>query len=140
MFIISKYKISNSVLLPFYTNKVPAGFPSPASDYAKEDIDLPKELIKNPLSTFLVRVDGDSMIDAGINSGAILIVDRSLTAKNNSIVVACIAGEFTVKRLIRTAGKWYLKPENKNFPTVMISGKDDAIIWGVVTSAVNQFI
>ncbi|QES88530.1 LexA family protein [Rhizosphaericola mali] len=129
-----------AIVLPFFINRVPAGFPSPAADYAKEDIDLPKELIKNPLSTFLVRADGESMIGAGINSGAILIVDRSLTAKNGSIVVACISGEFTIKRLVRTLAKWYLQPENKAFPSVLISGKDDALIWGVVTAAVNQFI
>ena len=135
-----KYSSGLISILPIFLSKIPAGFPSPAADYSKDDIDLAKELVKHPQATFLVRVTGNSMIGAGINDGAILVVDRSLTAKNNSIVVACVDGEFTVKRLVNTNGKWYLNPENKDYSPMLISGKDDAVIWGVVSSCVNQFV
>lgn len=140
MYQLTKYLPTKSIVLPLFLAQVPAGFPSPAIDYAKEDIDLAKELVKHPQATFLVRVTGDSMIGAGIHDKAILVVDRALKPKNNSIVVACVDGEFTVKRLSKTAGKWYLQPENKAYRPILISGNDDAVIWGVVTSAVNQFV
>jgi DNA polymerase V len=85
--------------LPFYTEKLSAGFPSPANDYLEKSLDLNEFLIKNPPATFFVEIQGDSMIGAGIHSGDILIVDRSLEAVHNKIVVAVVNGEFTVKRL-----------------------------------------
>ena len=86
-----------SLDIPFFDNQVPAGFPSPAQDYIDLDLDLHNYLVKNPSSTFCVRVTGESMRDAGINSGDIMLVDRSLDPKNRSIVLAVVDNEFTVK-------------------------------------------
>ncbi len=111
---------------------VQAGFPSPADDFKEEGIDLDGLLINNKQSTFLVKVSGDSMLGVGIFPGDRLIVDRSLKPKHNSIVIACIEGEFTVKRLVYKSQSWVLKPENKAYPTIKFRTDDD-FIWGVVT-------
>ena len=89
----AKYK------LPLFISRIPAGFPSPADDYIDKNLDLNESLIKHPAATFFVRVEGDSMVDAGIYSGDILIVDRALETINNKIIVAILDGEFTVKRI-----------------------------------------
>lgn len=118
--------------LPLVTSKVPAGFPSPAEEYLGDTLDLNKLMIDNPTSTFFARVDGDSMINAGIFDGDILIVDRSVVAKHNSIVVAIVDNEFTVKRL-KSDGELQLVPENPSYKPIKISGHSDITIWGVVT-------
>src|SRR5437763_15337082 len=92
--------LSTSVLLPLYLSRVCAGFPSPADDYIDQEIDLNRHLIKNPLATFIVYAEGDSMIGEGIYSGDALIVDRSLKPRAGSIVIACIEGELTAKQLV----------------------------------------
>ena len=97
--------LSTSVKLPLYLSRVCAGFPSPADDYIDQEIDLNRHLIKNPLATFVVHAEGDSMTGEGIYSGDALIVDRSLKPRNNSIVIACIDGELTVKKLIYEDGR-----------------------------------
>lgn len=119
---------------------ISAGFPSPADDYITDKIDLNKYLIKHPAATFLVRVSGDSMINAGINSGDILIVDRSLDAINNRIVIAVINGELTVKRFVKKKDICYLVPENDNYEPIQVKESDDNIIWGVVTNVVKNLI
>jgi len=117
---------------------VSAGFPSPASDYMEERIDLNEELITNPSSTFLFRVEGDSMIGAFIPDRALLVVDRSQKAKNNSIVVAVVDGEFTVKRLVLELAKRYLAPENPRYRTIHISEDMQCEIWGVVAYIITD--
>jgi DNA polymerase V len=112
---------------------ISAGFPSPASDYLEERIDLNERLIKQPSATFLFRVEGESMIGAFIPDNALLVVDRSEKAKNNSIVVAVVDGEFTVKRLVLEFAKKYLAPENPKYKSVHISDDMQCDIWGVVT-------
>ncbi|CAN5150579.1 hypothetical protein BH09BAC2_BH09BAC2_17120 [soil metagenome] len=112
---------------------VAAGFPSPAQDYMEEDIDLQKLIIDHPLSTFLIRVEGDSMINACIPHNALLVVDKSLTAKNKDIVVAVVNGEFTVKRLMKSRTGIALQPENPEFKPLVITEEMGFTVWGVVT-------
>ena len=130
-----------SYSIPYVISKVSAGFPSPADDYLEKILSIDKLLIKNQASTFLIRVGGDSMINIGIYEGDILIIDRSLDAKNKDIVIASIFDELTVKRLIfDTQGNPQLKAENPLYSNIEIKNKEDLIIWGVVTSAIHQFI
>ncbi len=124
--------------LPFYTEKLSAGFPSPASDYMEKALDLNEYLIKNPSATFFVEIAGDSMTGAGIHSGDILIVDRSLEAKHNRIVVAVINGEFTVKRLSWQKGKIRLIPENPAYDPIEIKEGTEFEIWGVATNVIHK--
>ncbi len=130
-----------SYSIPYVISKVSAGFPSPADDYLEKNLSIDKLLIKNQASTFLIRVGGDSMINIGIYEGDILIIDRSLDAKSKDIVIASIFDELTVKRLIfDTQGNPQLKAENPLYSNIEIKNKEDLIIWGVVTSAIHQFI
>jgi DNA polymerase V len=127
--------------IPYVISKVSAGFPSPADDYLEKNLSIEKLLIKNQPSTFLIRAGGDSMINVGIYDGDILVVDRSLDAKSKDIVIASIFGELTVKRLIiDNLGNPELKSENSLYPNIEIKNKEDLLIWGVVTSAIHQFI
>lgn len=125
-------------LLLFYP-KIQAGFPSPADDYLAEKLDLNKYLIKNRATTYCVRVEGDSMTGAGIYSGDILIVDRSIQARENLIVIAILNGELTVKWLRRRNGKLVLYPDNTDFPAIEISEEVDFQIWGVVVHCIHTF-
>jgi len=121
-----------SVLLPYYQIAVKAGFPSPANDYTEERIDLNKEFIKHPLSTFIVSCEGDSMKDAFIPPKAKLIIDRSITPKNGDIVLAVINGEFTVKYLKKNDYKCWLIPANRKYREIEITPEMDMQVWGVV--------
>jgi len=125
-------------LLVFYP-KIQAGFPSPADDYLTEKLDLNKYLIKNKATTYCVRVEGDSMTGAGIYSGDILIVDRSIQPRENLIVIAILDGELTVKWLKRKNGKLYLCPDNTDFTPLHISEESDFKIWGVVIHCIHTF-
>ncbi len=115
-----------------------AGFPSPAEDYLDKTLDLNELLIAHPAATFFVRVMGDSMRNAGILSGDVLIVDRSLEAIDNAIVIAIINGEFTVKRLSKKEGHVFLVPENPSYPIVEITPESDFQVWGVVTYVIHK--
>ncbi len=126
------------VELPYFTNKVQAGFPSPAMDYMEERIDLNKEFIKHPLATFIVECTGDSMINAFIPPRARLIVDRSLTAKSGDIVLAVINGEFTVKFLKQNDHNCFLVPANSKYKEIKVSPEMNMEIWGVVTSIITE--
>lgn len=129
-----------SYQLPLYACTVPAGFPSPADDYIEMHLDLNTHLIKHPAATFFVRASGDSMTDAGIASGDMLVVDRSLEAVHGKIVIAAINGELTVKRLSRVGGKVQLLPENSQYQPIDITHDEDLVIWGVVTHVIHQAI
>lgn len=124
--------------LPLYSCKVRAGFPSPADDYIESRLDLNEHLIKHPAATFFVIASGDSMLHAGIQSGDMLIVDKSLNATHGKIVIAAIDGELTVKRLSRANGNVQLLPENDNYPPIDITNDQDLVIWGVVTHVIHQ--
>ncbi|TYB31489.1 MAG: translesion error-prone DNA polymerase V autoproteolytic subunit [Candidatus Mcinerneyibacterium aminivorans] len=124
--------------LPFFVTSISAGFPSPADDYIDKKLDLNEYLIKNPSSTFYVRVEGDSMIDAGIHSKDILIVDRSLEPKNKKIILAILNGEFTVKRLIKKGKTIALKAENPKYPNIKVKNDMDFQVWGIVTTVIHK--
>lgn len=128
---------STKLELPFFMVSVSAGFPSPAEDYIESELDLNKFLIKNPAATFFVRVKGDSMIDAGIHSGDILVVDRAIDPTNNKIVIAVIDGELTLKRIQFKKGKLFLVPENDSYDPIEINSEMDLKVWGVVTNVIH---
>jgi DNA polymerase V len=117
--------------------KVPAGFPSPAADYEEDKLDLNRYLIKNPAATFFVRVTGYSMMGAGIYSGDLLVVDRSLEPRDKSVVIAVIDGELTVKRIRIGKKKITLEPENENYSVQQITEDTDFQVWGVVTNVIH---
>ena len=123
---------------PLFCARIPAGFPSPADDYIENALDLNEHLIKHPAATFFVRVTGDSMTGASINSGDILIVDRSVTAVNRSIIVAVLNGEFTVKRLVKSGSVIQLFPENPAYETVVITNGSEFEVWGVVMYIIHS--
>ncbi|MBS0615914.1 MAG: translesion error-prone DNA polymerase V autoproteolytic subunit [Verrucomicrobia bacterium] len=122
--------------LPLFETPVQAGFPSPAEDIIERKLDLHELLIRHPASTFFVRASGSSMKDAGITSGDLLIVDRAEPARDGAIVVAIVSGEFTVKRLRKENGVFFLMPENKKFPPIEVT--EDCEIWGVVTFVIHK--
>ena len=124
--------------LPLYLSPVQAGFPSPADDYMEGKLDLHKHLVKNETATFFLRASGNSMEGAGIFDGDLLVVDRSIEATHNRIVIAALDGELTVKRLIRQRGKVYLAPENPEYPKFDITNMEYVHIWGVVTYVVHK--
>jgi DNA polymerase V len=125
--------------LPLYLSKVSAGFPSPAEGDIAEKLDLNDHLIKHPASTFLVRANGQSMINAGIHENDILVVDRSLTPADGKIVIAAVDGQLTVKRLRKQAdGQVILLAENPAFQPIVIHENSEMYIWGVVTNVIHS--
>jgi len=124
--------------LPLFASKVPAGFPSPADDHLEASIDLNRQYIKHPAATFFVKVQGHSMIEAGIHNGDMLVVDRSLEAQSGSIVVAAVNGELTVKRLWLNEDEVWLLPENIEYQPVQIKGGMELHIWGVVAHVIHS--
>lgn len=125
-----------SLYLPLFLERVSAGFPSPAQDYVEQRLDLNELCIQRPAATYFVKVAGDSMIDAGIYPNDLLVVDRSITARNDDIVIASLHGEFTVKKLKHDPLR--LVPQNKNYHPILISESDDLEIFGVVTSVIRN--
>jgi len=124
--------------IPLYLSRVPAGFPSPAEDYVDKKLDLNEHLIQHPAATFFIRVDGDSMIEAGIHSGDLLIVDRKLEPGDQSVVVAALEGELTVKRLVKKNGKLYLASENPKFKPIEVNPETGVEVWGVVVHSIHN--
>ncbi len=123
---------------PLLGSDIPAGFPSPAQDYIEDRLDLNEYLIKHPSATYFVRVDGYSMLEAGIFPDDILIVDRALEAVNKKVIIAVLNGELTVKRLIIENGIYYLKPENPEFDIIEVTSDDQFSVWGVVTYVIHK--
>ena len=118
--------------------RVPAGFPSPAADYKEDRLDLNKHLIRHPAATFFVRAIGDSMIGAGIHCGDLLVVDRSLEARDKNVVIAAVNGELTVKRIRIRDKKITLVPENESYCAQEVGGNVEFEVWGVVTSVIHE--
>lgn len=129
--------LSTRYKLPVFLGRLPAGFPSPADDYLEGKLDLNRHLIKHPAATFFVRVSGDSMIEAGIHTGDLLVVDRSLEATDGNVIVAALDGELTVKRLSTRDKTVRLLPANKNYQPIEIQGNQTFEIWGVVTNVIH---
>lgn len=131
---------TSRIELPLLLSEVIAGFPSPADDYIDKKLDLNEQLISNKAATFLVRAYGDSMLDANIKQGDILVVDRSIDARHNSIIIAIFNGELTVKRLRLQGGKLFLAPENPEYPLLEITEDISFEVWGVVTYIIHKAI
>ena len=134
---IHSIDVSSSLPLPFAAEGIRAGFPNPAQDYMEIAIDLNKEIIKHPSSTFYGRVIGDSMIDEGIEEGDILVIDKSLEPMNDDLAVCFIDGEFTVKRVQITEEAAYLVPSNPDYPTIKVTAENDFLVWGIVTYTIK---
>ena len=122
-----------SFKIPLFSSAIQAGFPSPAYDYAADPIDLNRYIITNPTATFFAKVEGDSMKNAGIFHGSFVVVDKSLKANKNDIVVAVVDGDFTIKRLGFNEENVILIPENDSYPILEIREGREFRIWGVVT-------
>ncbi len=135
---IYSFEKRKTLKLPYFRTKISAGFPSPAGDYEERHLDLNEFLVKHPSATFFIKVSGDSMIGAGIHSGDLLIVDRSLEPSNNKIAIAVLHGEFTVKRILKKKDKLFLLPENPEFRPIEVTPEMNCEIWGIVTFVIHQ--
>jgi DNA polymerase V len=127
-----------SIELPFISDGIKAGFPSPAADFDESKISLDNVLVKNREATFYAKASGNSMIGAGIDDGDILVIDRSLEPKNNKIAVCCIDGEFTIKRIVVAKDGVHLTPENQDFKPIKVTDDNELIIWGIVTYVIKS--
>lgn len=136
--IIHPAETDKNLTLPFVEG-IKAGFPMPAADYSDISIDLNRELIKHPASTFYARVKGDSMRDAGINDGDLLVIDKSLDPADGKIAVCYIDGEFTLKRIRILKDGLYLYPANSEYRPIRISTENEFLIWGILTYAIKSF-
>lgn len=123
----------SGIELPFFSSTVSAGFPSPAQDHMEQTLSLDELLEINAPHTYLVRINGDSMIEAGINDGDLVVVNRALNEQHRDIVIAAINGEAVVKRLLKQAGQIILHAENPKFAPRYVMEGDELVIWGVVT-------
>ncbi|MDR2367673.1 MAG: translesion error-prone DNA polymerase V autoproteolytic subunit [Deltaproteobacteria bacterium] len=123
---------------PLFLESISAGFPSPADDYVTDFLDLQRLVVKNPAATFFLRVSGDSMGGAGINDGDLLVVDRSKPTSKDSVVIASLDGELTVKRLRKRNGRIFLAPENPDYAELDITDREDTMVWGVATYVVHK--
>ena len=135
-----KPNLDESNSIPLTNNNISAGFPSPADDFKEIRISLDKEIIKNEEATFYARVDGESMLGAGLNDGDLIVIDRSEEPKNGSIAVCFLDGEFTVKRLKLKNREIYLMPENSKYSPIKIGEGNELSIWGIVTDVVKKMI
>ena len=125
--------------IPYYLHKAGAGFPSPATDYIEEDIDLNVHLIKNVHATFIIRVQGKSMVNAGIYDGDLLVVDKSLKPKNFSTVIANVHDELVVKNFVKEKDRQFLTSGSKKFEDrILINEEADIFVWGVVTYVIHS--
>lgn len=129
---------NEKILIPLLESTIPAGFPSSAENFIDKVLDLNDLLIKHPNATFFVRVNGDSMIKAGIHSNDILIVDRALQVTNNKIIIARLNNEFTVKRVKIDNDKLFLMPDNDEYKPIEVTQEMDFEIWGVVIFVIHQ--
>ncbi|GAB4148763.1 MAG: hypothetical protein OHK0017_11830 [Patescibacteria group bacterium] len=135
---ILQFQQKTKLTLPLYLNLVPAGFPSPAEDYEDRKLDLNEYLIQHPASTFFVRVEGDSMLGAGIFPGDMIIVDRYPTPKSGQVVLAVLNGEFTLKRYEKRSGRIRLLPANPKYQPIELNQNDELQIWGVVIQVLHD--
>ena len=128
-----------SFKVPLFGHTIRAGFPSPADDYVVETLDLNDFLMPCKEASFLLKVKGESMLDAGIHDGDILVVDKSMTATDGRVVIVALDGQFTVKTLEKKRGKIRLIPANPEFAPIEIKDEQELQVWGVVTSVIHQF-
>ncbi len=131
-------KKSTILARPIVNEDIAAGFPSPAEDFKEVRISLDKELIKNEDATFYARVRGNSMIDASIEDGDLLVIDKSIESRDGRIAICMVDGEFTIKRLKVEKDCVYLMPENKKYKPIKVTKENELIIWGIVTYVIKQ--
>lgn len=124
--------------LPLFLSPIQAGSPTLAEDFVERELDLHRYLVRHESCTFLLTANGDSMLGAGIHTGDLLVVDRSMAARHNSVVIAAIDGELTCKRLVRREDGVFLAPENPAFPEIDITHLEYVHIWGVVTYVIHK--
>lgn len=136
--VLYKVYCGDGITLPFAGEKIKAGFPSPAQDYIDSAIDLNKELIRHPASTFYGRVSGDSMRDAGLYDGDIVIVDKSITPRDGDMAVCFIDGEFTIKFIRVDKDVVWLVPANEDYRPIKVTRDNDFIVWGIVTYSIKK--
>ena len=136
---IAKASSKRDKQIAMYSSSPAAGFPAPADDLVEKVLDINDLVVENPASTFFVRVQGDSMEGAGIFSGDVLVVDRSLEAKSGRIVVAALYGEMVVKRLVKEGSGYILQSENEDYDPIALADNDECFIWGVVAGSVRVF-
>ena len=134
---LKEYVALQGFKLPLYSGRVQAGYMTHAEENTEERIDLTEHLVRKPADTFLVRASGESMIDAGIQDGDLLIVDRSMPAANGKVVIAAVDGQLTVKFLIIKKGKPFLMPANAEFAPIPVDPENGVQIWGVVTNSIH---
>ena len=137
---IIKSNLNTKKVTPFFVDSVSAGFPSPATDYLENKLDLNEYLVKHPAATYIVKANGSSMVDAGILSGDLLIVDRSVTPRNESIVIASIFGDLTVKKIRKQNTSLFLVSANSDYPSIEVKEEMECFIWGVVTYVIHKAI
>jgi DNA polymerase V len=137
-FTIFSYEPGTGLLIPYIEEGIKAGFPSPAQNDVANRINLDKELIKNPASTFVAKVDGDCLYQSIIFDGDHVVIDRSLEVRDGCKVVACIDGEFTMKIVKKGKGVIYLIPDNPEYETITVTPEQEFMIWGVITYSVHK--
>ena len=135
---IFKPDLSSRVSLPYADQGIQAGFPSPAQDHLSESIDLNREIIRHPASTFYGRVSGESMINDGIAPDDIIVIDRSLEPLDGDLAVCCLDGEFTLKRIRLEENRVWLIPANEAFDPILVTPDNRFEIWGVVTHTIKR--
>ncbi len=124
--------------ITFISSPISAGFPNMAEDYQEEQIDLKKLLFKHPINTYLLRAKGTSMVEANINNGDLIIVDTQIEPLNNDICVCIVDGDYTLKRVSKSANKIYLMPYNKDFKPIEVTEDNRFSIWGVLTYSIHK--
>lgn len=135
---IIKADTDTHIPLPYADQGIQAGFPSPAQDYISETVDLNREIVKHPAATFYGRVSGDSMIEEGIEQGDMLVIDRSLQPEEGDLVVCCVDGDFTLKRIHIEPGRVWLLPSNETYDPILVTPDNQFAIWGVVTYTIKR--
>ena len=131
---------NQKIATPLFLDSVSAGFPSPVTDYLENKLDLNEYLVRHPAATFIVKASGHSMVEAGILSGDLLIVDRSVTPKNDNIVIASVFGELTVKKLRKKGSALFLVSANNEYPSIEVKEEMECFIWGVVTYVIHKAV
>lgn len=135
---IFRPEVGEELFLPVLSAGISAGFPSPAMDFMDVSIDLNQLIIKHPSATFFGRVQGTSMLDAGISDGDLLVIDRSLSPANNKIAVCFIDGEFTIKRIQKEVDCCWLMPANEKYKPIKVTKDNDFLVWGIVTHVIKK--
>ncbi|MDH3256900.1 MAG: translesion error-prone DNA polymerase V autoproteolytic subunit [Nitrospinota bacterium] len=130
----------NACPLPLASCRVEAGFPSPADDYMEGSLDLNEHVIKHPSATYFVKASGDSMTGAGIFDGDLLIVDRSLEPAHGRVAIVELDGQLTVKRLLKSQGRFSLHSENASTPPIELQEETEVVVWGVVTHVLHNLL